>query len=96
MPRRRFQRNVYATLRRRIIRETEVALALGLKFPDRNPRIPVVEVGKGVFHPTFAARYWRDVLGMDEDEFTSRYSILAPQSDRYIIRSPSSERRLNF
>ena len=84
----RFKRDVYAALRTRLVRETELALALGFKFPDRNPRIPTVEVGKGVFSPDFAARYWRDVLGVDFDEIAGQYGLLTPQDDRYVPCSP--------
>jgi len=55
-------------LRRRIIHETEVALLYGLRFPDRAPRIPRVEVGRGAFAPAFAARFWTQTLGLDGTE----------------------------
>ena len=67
----RYRWDVYAALRKRIIHETELALALGLQFPERMPRIPTVEVGNGEFHPAFAAQYWQEVLGMDEAEFAA-------------------------
>ncbi len=64
----RFRWDVYARLRKRIIHETELALAIGLRFPERMPRIPTIEVGMGKFNPEFAARYWEEVLGVDEAE----------------------------
>jgi hypothetical protein len=68
----RFQWDVYGALRRRLIRETELALAIGMRFPDRTPRILTVEVGKEGFNPEFAAKYWQEVLDIDEVD-------LAPQ-----------------
>ncbi|MFQ5592137.1 MAG: hypothetical protein ACE5HE_13310 [Phycisphaerae bacterium] len=62
----RLQRDVFALLRRRIIRETELALLIGLHYPERMPRIPTIEVGRGEFHPAFAARFWRQVLDIDD------------------------------
>ena len=56
------------SVRRRIIHETEVALLYGLRFPDRAPRIPRVEVGRGAFDPAFAARFWAQTLGLDGTE----------------------------
>ncbi len=53
----------YELLHRRMIHETEVTLLYGLRFPKRVPRIPTAEVGKGVFDPVFAARYWAERVG---------------------------------
>lgn len=66
---RRFRLEPYEVLRRRMIAETEVALLYGLRFPERMPRIPSMEVGVGSFHPDFAARFWSNALGLDPDEF---------------------------
>ena len=60
----------YAELRRRMIRSTELALLVGMRFPEHTQRIPIMEVGKGRFHPTYAARFWQDVLGTYEAELT--------------------------
>jgi hypothetical protein len=60
---RRAIRDTYAEMRRRVIRETELGLLIGLRFPDRMPRIPTVEVGKEVFDPKFAEAFWEDTLG---------------------------------
>ncbi len=60
-------------LRRRMIHETEAALLYGLQFPDRTPRIPRVEVGRGAFAPAFAARFWAQTLGLDETELATLY-----------------------
>ena len=64
----------------------ELALTIGLQFPERMPRIPTVEVGKGEFHPAFATQYWRGVLGMDEAEFGAE--------DHTVFATPSRIRRL--
>ena len=32
-------------MQKRMIAETELALLIGLRFPDRMPRIPTMEVG---------------------------------------------------
>lgn len=62
----RSQPDTFAAMRRRIIRETETALTIGLLSPSSTPRIPIIEVGAGVFDPVFAARYWNAVLELDE------------------------------
>ncbi len=62
----RFRWDVYAHLRKRILRETELALAVGMQFPGRMPRIPTVEAGKGEFQPAFAARFWEEVLDLED------------------------------
>ncbi len=56
----------YEEMRRRMIQETEVALLYGLRFPDRMTRIPTIEVGRGEFHPAFAAQFWSHVLEIDD------------------------------
>ncbi|UCE59071.1 MAG: hypothetical protein JSU63_16700 [Phycisphaerales bacterium] len=62
----RFKRDAFAALRKRILRETEIALMIGLRFPEKMPRIPTIEVGKGTFHSTFAEEYWKETLDLDE------------------------------
>ncbi len=64
----RFRTDPYGALRKRMIQETEVALAVGLLHPSRVPRIPTVEVGHGTFHPDFAAEFWQEALGLDSSE----------------------------
>jgi|GEM_PF-1591289 len=59
-------------MRLRMIRETEIALAIGLRFPDRAIRIPTMEVGVGSFDPTYADRFWADVLETECDTNVSR------------------------
>lgn len=54
-------------MRKRLIRETEIALVVGLTHPERYKRIPVIEVGKGCFDRRFAARYWQETLGLPRD-----------------------------
>ena len=63
---RRVKEDPYAALRKRMIRETEVALAVGFQFPERVQRIPVVEVGHGTFTATFATEFWKEALDLDE------------------------------
>ena len=53
----------YAALRERLIRETEVALYIGLYLPGRLSRIPTVAVGKDTFDTDFASAYWNHLLG---------------------------------
>lgn len=57
----------YGVFRRRLIRETQVALLYGLRFPNRHPRIPTIEVGTARFDPEFAIQFWRDALGLIND-----------------------------
>lgn len=54
----------YDVMRRRILRETEIALLVGLRFPDVQVRIPTVEVGKGEFSRRFADEFWQVTLGL--------------------------------
>jgi hypothetical protein len=70
----RFRWDVYGILRSRIIKETEQALALGLQFPERTRRIPTIETGNGEFQPAFAARYWQEVLDLDEVFITGAWT----------------------
>lgn len=63
---RRFKEDPYEVLRKRMIRETEIALAVGFQFPNRTRRIPVVEVGHGTFTPAFATQFWQEALELDE------------------------------
>jgi len=53
----------FAATRRRMIVETEIGLLIGLRFPERARRIPVIEVGSGSFHPRFARAFWEETLG---------------------------------
>ena len=55
-------RDPFTLLRKRLVRETEVALLYGLRFPKRQPRIPMMEIGKGVWHPDFAEQFWMEAL----------------------------------
>ncbi len=48
--------------RRRLIRETEAAMLHGLTHPEAAPRIPTVEVSRGRFERSFAAKWWSTVL----------------------------------
>ena len=68
MSRRALARDPLTVMRKRILQETEVALLYGLRFPKRTPRIPVMEVGQAQWHPLFAARFWQEVLDLDECE----------------------------
>lgn len=50
---------------RRMIRETELALLVGLRHPKHATRIPTIEVGTGAFDSRFADRFWNEVLELD-------------------------------
>ena len=91
----RFKPDVYLALRRRLIRETEVSLAIGIAFPEQSSRIPIIEAGRGVFRPDFAADFWQDALDLDENElnfYANRMSRLddwrLPDSPRWTSDSP--------
>ncbi|MGB0714928.1 MAG: hypothetical protein ACPGXK_03565 [Phycisphaerae bacterium] len=58
-------KSLFDVVRRRMIRETEVALLYGMCFPDRHPRIPSIQVGKGKFDRAYADQFWEEVLGTD-------------------------------
>jgi len=58
----------YDELRRKIMRETEAALLIGLRFPHMFHRIPTVEVGAAEFSREFASEYWESVLGLGYPE----------------------------
>ena len=75
------KRASYQAIRRRMIGETELALMIGLRFPDRVRRIPTMEVGTGRFHPRFARQFWSETLGVDLDEFSSLFP--GPADDYY-------------
>ena len=70
--------DAYRQLQLKMIQETEVALTYGLRFPDRVPRIPTIEVGCGSFHPQFAERFWNEQLeiGADQGREKSRWLSL--------------------
>ena len=63
--------NALAALRERMIAETELGLLIGLKFPQRLPRIPTVEAGTGTFSREFAAGFWSEALGLDIEELAA-------------------------
>jgi len=65
----RTKRRKYADLRERLIKETELALFIGLRFPQRVPRIPAIEVGGRSFDPDFAQEFWDSLLGDMSDLF---------------------------
>lgn len=66
-----FRKRRFVSLRERMLRETELALLVGLESPRQVVRIPTIEVGKGSFHPLFAARFWEQALGLEADERAS-------------------------
>lgn len=53
---------VYDRIRRRMIRETEIALCVGFMYSDRAIRIPTLQIGCGEFQPGYAARFWSELL----------------------------------
>jgi hypothetical protein len=63
-------------MRRRMIRETEFALLVGLSS-KRTPRIPAIEVGRGSFTRTYAAAFWEQVLDIsprDRERFEAAFA----------------------
>lgn len=75
---RRVQVDPYKAMRRRMIRETELALLAGLQHAERMPRIPTMEVGIGMFRPDFAARFWAETLGMEPEELARLEAATEP------------------
>ncbi len=65
----RGKKQSHVDLRQRLIRETELALYIGLRFPERVPRIPFVKIGTGSFDPQVAEEYWENMLGDLSDLF---------------------------
>lgn len=68
----------FAALRRRMISETEIGLLIGMRFPEKSPRIPTIEVGTGSFDPDYARAYWERRLGdlSALEEFAERHDEL--------------------
>lgn len=62
----------FATLRKRMIAETELALVIGLRFPERMPRIPTVRAGEDTFPAELAAQFWAEALGIDVAQALAR------------------------
>ena len=56
---RRYKLDSYDLLRKRMLAETELAILIGLQFPERAVRIPTVEAGTDRFDPEFSARFWQ-------------------------------------
>ena len=78
---RRFKPDAFSLLRKRMIRETELALAIGFRFPNRAPRIPVVEVGHGTFQPHFAEQFWQEALELDEGTIEAMQQVSGAASE---------------
>lgn len=70
----------YAAMRRRMIRETEFALLVGLSS-KRTPRIPAVEVGRASFSRTFAAAFWEQVLEISPADRERLQAVFAARID---------------
>ena len=66
------KQDAYEVMRRRMRRETEVAILYGLRFPEHVPSIPKVEVGKGTFTREFSSCFWSETLGLPYPEFISK------------------------
>jgi hypothetical protein len=49
-------------MQRRLLRETEAFLELGLRYPDKQVEIPAIPVGEGEFPPGAGDRFWSQVL----------------------------------
>ncbi len=60
----------YTRLRLKMMRETELALLIAAKFPQRIKRIPTIEVGRGTFHATDAAKFWQEALELTDEELS--------------------------
>ncbi len=55
----------FARLRKKLIRETEVALLYASHFPLRTPQFPTIEVNRGTFRASFAKQFWSATLDLD-------------------------------
>ena len=64
--------DTFDPLRQKMIRETELGLTFGLRFPDQVPRIPTIEVGAAAFAPFLVEHYWIERLELDRQESTKR------------------------
>lgn len=69
-------------VRIRMIRETELALHVGLTHPTAGVRIPAKEVGTESFSPDFAEQFWRDALGLEGDKIPSLLRRLFRRTSR--------------
>jgi hypothetical protein len=52
----------WASIRARMLRETEVFLEEGLRHPEQYRRIPAIPVGNGRFPRGFADAFWSQLL----------------------------------
>jgi len=95
MWRRRTRTTELDVTRRRMIIETEIGLLIGLRFPERTPRIPTVHVGSGSFDPRFARAFWEEALGdlSGIEHLVDRVKNGELIADRDVIRS---ETDINF
>jgi len=66
-----------AVFRKRLLEQTELAILIGLTFPDRVPSIPRIEVGKGGFDPQYAIRFWAETLGLEPERLQELDASLA-------------------
>ena len=80
--------------RRRMIAETEIGLLIGLRFPERARRIPVIEIGTGSFHPRFARGFWEEALGdLSEVERLAEQHDNIHDPERVTLYDPAAARR---
>ena len=93
MPVFRRRRKSLEDLRSQLIRETELGLYIGLKFPERVPRIPSIEVGRASFDPKQAEAFWLELLGDMEGlyRFARRNPHLIPLGEEAILTPPGAE-----
>ena len=84
------KQDAYEVLRRRMCRETEVAILYGLRFPDRVSSIPKVEVGKGTFTREFSSCFWYETIGLPYPEFTSKDRLAQLLKERNTRHRPGS------
>ncbi len=87
-----FKVDPLTAFRRRLIAETELALLVGLAFPERSRRIPTMEVHAGRFHPQFAIRFWEQALDMDLSTCASTGKRLANYHNGLMPAEPAQVR----
>lgn len=70
----------YAAMRRRMIRETELALLVGLTS-NKQPRIPTIVVGKGSFPRSVSESFWEQLLEVSDVERERLMAVFAEKTD---------------
>lgn len=70
----------YAATRRRMIRETELALLVGITS-NKHPRIPTIEVGKGSFPQSVSESFWEQLLEVSDVERERLMALFTEKTD---------------